>query len=453
MQTLAKACRAGFVALVLGLFFYGGQTASAQTPGPGEVLINEFRLEGPGVDGTGTDGFADEYIELYCNRDTDCDISGFNIVAFDPSFGNFAISFPAGVVLPARSYLLVADDFGYSLDSYATPDLFASFGGDGDFFVDNEGIQLRNADQSVVIDSVGFIGGGGSPEVTYIEGTGLQRATAARPDDQYAYTRKMGTATAGRPQDTNNNAGDFVLVSVTGTPHPGITAPPVLGAPGPQNTIAPLERNATIPGSVVEPGAPSSAPPNRVRTGSGNSGTISIRRSFTNNTGEDISFLIFRAVDITTLNSPGYTAGGAQADVRLVTSGDAETFTNSQGRVVVIRGTALEFDAGSGAEPEQPNGGGLNSSVSVALPGGALAPGETVDVQFLLNVVQAGRFRFFVNVEALTGTPAAVAAPQSLGGSPVASARLTSSGVVKRRMSARRQLKAKPSPVRASPRR
>jgi hypothetical protein len=378
-----------FAALVVVL---GGSASGvrAQAVGPGQVLINEFRLAGPG-------GFADEYIEFYCNRDTPCDVSGYNIIAFDPSFGDFAVAFPAGVIIEPRSYLLIGDDAGYTLNSYAALDLVASFGGEADFFVDNEGIQLRNADQTVVIDSVGFIGGGGT--VQYIEGTGLQRATAARPADQYAYTRKLVNGGGGRPQDSNNNANDFVLVSVTGAAHPGITAPPVLGAPGPQNSIAPIERNAETDAFLVEPNAPATASPNQVRVGSGNSGTLSLRRTFTNNTGEDITFLIFRVIDITTLNSPGYSPGGPQADLRLVTSGDAETFVNSQGRTVTIRGTVLEFDDGVN-EPHQPNGGGLNSSVSVPV---TVPAGESVDVQFLLNVVQAGRFRFFVNVEAVTG--------------------------------------------------
>ncbi len=346
-------------------------------------------------------------MEFYCNRDTACDISNYNIIAYDPSFGDFSISFPAGTIFPARSYLLLGDNFGYSLSSYASLDLNASGNGDFDFYVDNEGFQLTNSDDTVVIDSVGFIGGGqpttGDPSaINYIEGTGLQRATGARPADQYAYVRKMGTATAGRPQDTDNNADDFTLVSVTGTPHPGITAPPVLGAPGPQNAaFQTIERNQTIPNALVEPNALQSSAPNRVRTGSGNSGTLSIRRSFTNNTTQNITFLTFRAIDITTLNSPSTVP--SQAQLRLVTSGDAETFVNSQGRTVVIKGTALEFDDGE-TEPDQLNGGGLNSSASVDLgPDGVIAPGETVDVQFLLNVIQSGNFRFYVNVEASVG--------------------------------------------------
>jgi hypothetical protein len=53
--------------------------------------------------------------------------------------------------------------------------------------------------------------------------------------------------------------------------------------------------------------------------------------------------------------------------------------------------------------PTQAAGGGFNSSLSagtvtLAAP---LVPGASIDVNFVLNIAQAGSFRFFVNVEAL----------------------------------------------------
>jgi hypothetical protein len=395
----------------------------AQTVGPGQVLISEFRFSGPGGD-------SDEYVELYCNQDTDCDISNYILQGYDPSIpGDYQIPLGNGVVIPARGNLLIGDSSQYSLPDYAAIDLDVSAG--FDVFIDNEGLQLLDDTGAVVIDSVGFTGGGN--EATYVEGTGLQRATDARPADQYAYVRKMGTATGGRPQDTNNNANDFVLVSVTGAPHPGITTPPVLGAPGPQSTTSPpTYDNSQLTGTLVEPNASQASTPNRVRTGSGNTGTLSIRRSITNNTNQNFDYLSFRVIDITTLNSP-VTFGG-QAQLRLVTSGDAETFQNSEGRTVVIRGTVLEFDDGK-TEPNQPNGGGLNSTVHVSLnPNEVIVPGETVDVQFLLNVVQAGAYRFYVNVEAF---PSNAAAAPSVSGRSVAARRThnaASSASVTRRL-------------------
>jgi len=391
-------------------------TAVVGTPPPAalaahDVLISEFRLSGPG-------GNSDEYIEFYCNRDVDCSLTGTSIRAYDPSLragnpdptqGDFTYSFPPGTVIPARQYLLVGDGGQYSLGTYATLDFNVNNPLYPDFFVDNEGIQLVGADEPIIIDSVGFVGGGNDSQ--YIEGTGLQRATS-RPADQYAYVRRREP---GVPYDTDNNANDFVLVSVTGAAHTGITAPPVLGAPGPQSLSSPKSYNdAQVTGSLVEPIVGAHAPPNRIRVGVGDTGTLSIRRTITNNTNQTFDYVRFRVIDIPTLNSPN--PGGNRAQLRLVTSPDAEVFINSETRLVVIRGTILEYDAGP--QPVQPNGGGLNSTVRANLSGeesagikdgsfslfsgGLLGPGDKLDVQFLLNVVKAGDYRFYVFVEART---------------------------------------------------
>ncbi len=49
---------------------------------------------------------------------------------------------------------------------------------------------------------------------------------------------------------------------------------------------------------------------------------------------------------------------------------------------------------------QQQFGGGINSSLSVALPV-ALAPGASVNLQYVLGVQTGGTFKFFVNIEAL----------------------------------------------------
>src|SRR4030095_12711058 len=101
------------------------------------------------------------------------------------------------------------------------------------------------------------------------------------------------------PSTTPQN--DFVFADPTAT----LTAAGQrLGAPGPENLSSPIQRNATIKASLVAPCVSSSLPPNRVRTGSGNSGTLELRRKFTNNTGSPVTRLRFRIVDITTLPAP-----------------------------------------------------------------------------------------------------------------------------------------------------
>src|SRR5207244_7558653 len=64
---------------------------------------------------------------------------------------------------------------------------------------------------------------------------------------------------------------------------------------------------------------------------------------------------------------------------------------------VTAHGTTLE------APPNQPNGGGLNSTLAsgTVTIGTPLANGASLDVQFLLGVQQTGTFRFLIIIEAL----------------------------------------------------
>jgi uncharacterized repeat protein (TIGR01451 family) len=382
------------------------------------VLISEFRLSGP-------DGSEDDYIELYCNRDTDCNISGVSLRGYDPvNAGDFSMTFPPQTVIPARQYFLVGDSRGYSLFSYGFPDIDVALSQPPEpepafSFHDNEGLQLVGADEPTVLDSVGFTGGGNQEQ--YVEGTGLQRASS-RPADQYAYVRKRTMATIGLPQDTNNNAQDFVLVSVTGNAHAGITELPVFGAPGPQGLSSPLTySNSQVPGLLVDQTKSLHDDPNRVRVGSGNSGTLSIRRSFTNNTGLTLDYLGFRVIEITTLNSP--VVVDDQAELRLVSSPDTTAEVPSRGGTIPIFGTILEYDELCAClEPQQPNGGGLNSSVFTNFSvEGSMPPNATVDVQFLMNVVKSGAYKIYVYVEAsnfrgfLPGAPSASKARSAPG--------------------------------------
>lgn len=384
-------------------------TSTVGTPPPaplmaGEVLISEFRLSGPG-------GSEDDYIELYCNRNTNCDISGTALRGYDPSqVVDFTLTFPGQTIIPARHYLLVADSRGYTLSFYGLPDFDVALMQPPEpeppiSFHDNEGLQLIGADDPIIIDSVGFAGGGN--QENYVEGTGLQRAGGimpSRPADQYAYVRKRTLATNGLPQDTNNNANDFVLVSVTGNLHPGIDIPPVLGAPGPQGlTSAFTYNNGQIPGTLTDPTKSKEDDPNRVRDGVGDSGTLSLRRSFNNNTPSELGYVAFRVIETSTLNSP-ITLAEPQADLRLITSSETTAEVPSRGGTVPIFGTVLEFDDICGCpEPKQPNGGGLNSTVSIDFgeSEGGIPPGGTFDVQYLFNVVKAGTYRFYVYVEAV----------------------------------------------------
>jgi hypothetical protein len=83
------------------------------------------------------------------------------------------------------------------------------------------------------------------------------------------------------------------------------------------------------------------------------------------------------------------------ADLRAINS-TSVVVINPCGPNVTVQGTTLE------TPPAQGIGGGLNSAlaagtVTLSAP---LAPGASIDLQFLLGVNVGGNFRFFIIVEA-----------------------------------------------------
>jgi hypothetical protein len=242
------------------------------------------------------------------------------------------------------------------------------------------------------------VGSATEANTLYKEGTGYPAVSTAALE--YSFFRNLRTGT---PQDTGNNFASGTAESLSATPQndfvfvdTAATSTPAgqrLGAPGPENLSSPIQRNSTIKASLVSPCVSSAAAPNRVRTGIGNSGTLEIRRKFTNNTGAPVTRLRFRIVDIT-----GQQFTGSFADLRAVTSTSSNT--DSQpcgGGTVPLTGLTLE------TPPTQGSGGGFNSTLSAGTVtlGVPIAPGASINVNFLMNIMQAGTFRFFINVEAL----------------------------------------------------
>ncbi|MGH9972051.1 MAG: hypothetical protein ACREBG_30260 [Pyrinomonadaceae bacterium] len=216
-----------------------------------------------------------------------------------------------------------------------------------------------------------------------------------------------GCTTPGLPKDTDDNSADFLFVSTDGADS---GAGGRMGAPGPENLSAPLQRNSSMATVLLDQTIIASQPPNRVRdftSDPGNNstfGTLSIRRRVTNNTGANVTRLRFRIVEITTFPPPAGTAdirARTSADIMVMNVMDAATCTASGAGAppctVTAQGLTLEQPA------NQPNGGGFNSSlaagtITLATP---LAAGASINVQFLVGVQQTGNFRILVNVEAL----------------------------------------------------
>jgi hypothetical protein len=369
--------------------------------GSGPLLISEFRFRGPA-------SAADEYVELYNNTNATLDISGYTLWALTSAGAqNLRFTVPGALgsnttVIPARGHYLITGA-SYTLAAYAASNGALSTG-----IVDSSSIAVfagATPTAATRLDSVGF----DTRDALFFEGTALTPTNTATGTNasnggivtpgEYAFVRKMTAASGNLPQDTENNQNDFAFVSITA----GVfsTRQSTLGAPGPENLASPIQRNSQFALTLLDPGVGSSASPNRGRDTTSDPinnstfGTMSIRRTVTNNTGANVTKLRFRVVDITTSPVP---AGVADLRVRTSTPAATITITGTNAacpaKICPMTATTLE------TPPTQPSGGGLNSSVTVSLPTPLLI-GQSLNVEFLLGVQTTGSFRFFINIEAL----------------------------------------------------
>jgi hypothetical protein len=388
-----------------------GQVVRSQAVGtitvanaPGTLLISELRTSGPS-------GTADDFVELYNNTN-----SPMTVAASDASggYGVFKMgadctaapvlvgTIPSGTVIPARGhYLLVGT--AYSLATAAAGDQTMTADVENDrnvaVFTTADVTQVSSAAR---LDAVGFgTNVGGNVCDLLREGTTLAAVAAVFPGAVTNYSFFRNEAGTGQPADTNDNASDFLFADPADTLVAGQQR---LGVAGPENLASPINRGATIKASLFDPGVSSTASPNRERdstpnscgtsTPAGNctSGTLTIRRTFTNQTGGNVTRLRFRVVDITTAPQG---AGNGTADLRVLTSLALSNVSTSQGNKNVA---AMTLDP-----PTQNVGSGYNSSIAAGgiTLGTPLAANASVSVQFVLGVQQTGSFRFFVIVEAL----------------------------------------------------
>lgn len=373
---------------------------------PGQLLISEFRLRGPG-------GATDEYVEIYNNSDSNhvvTSIDGSAGYAVAASDGDVRFTIPNGTVLPARGHFLGANLLGYSLTSYpagsgatATPD--ASYVVE---IPDNAGIALFRSiipGAFVMSNRLDAVGSTLEANPLYKEGTGYPPLSATNIN--CAFYRDLA---CGLPKDTSNNAADFVFVDPSAT---SAGAGQRLGAPGPENLGSPVQRNGQITMSLFDSSAPANGGLNLTRnftpTNNAALGSYIFRRKFTNNTGSPIGRLRFRIVSLSTFPSP---AGSADLRPR---SSATTFFQVTSNLFTTLRGTTLE------TPPAQTNGGGLNStfsvdSISAASP---LGTNGTINVQFVLGVEQEGTIAFCVDAETTAG-PSGNAAPAVLASLPPA---------------------------------
>jgi hypothetical protein len=352
------------------------------------LLISEFRLRGP-------NGASDEFVKIYnlsVEASTVQSADGSTGYALAASDGAARFVIPNGTVIPSRGHYLGVNSSGYSLGTVAPSDV--NYTSD---IADNTGLALfstanpTNFTAAYTLDAVGF----GSAASPYAEGTTL--SSIGTSNGEYSLVRKISN-TSSVPQDTNSNASDFLFISTTGGVFNAVQS--VLGAPGPENLTSPRLNNSVMP-FFVQPLVSSTVAPNRAVISCGTEGApacvanesyLAIRRGFINKTGANVTRLRFRMIDLTTLGN----SGAGIAELHVVTSSTA-TISDGLGGMITVGGTTLE------TPPSQPNGGGINSSfsaptITLATP---LAPGNSINLQFMAKKISGGSFRFFFVVEAL----------------------------------------------------
>jgi hypothetical protein len=392
---------------------------------PGTILITELRTSGPS-------GAGDDFVEIYNNSGSAHTVNdGSGIMDAAHGYGLYKMGadcnanpiligvIPNGTVIPGRGHYLFVGST-YSLGNYGGS---GAANGDQVLSQDIENdrnvalfstTSLLNLSTLTRLDAVGFGANIGAACDLLHEGTTL--TPLAGSVLEYSYFRdecgKKGNPatfgpcpTGGFVMDSNVNNDDFIFGDTAATITP---AGQGLAGPGPQNLLSP-RLNLSIPALLLDATKGSTAPPNRIRdfapVTNGSQGTLSIRRRFVNNTGAPVTRLRFRVVDIS-----AFTVSGATADVRALDSltvmatgvNDSATCaaTGTPATApcsVTVFGTTLE------QPPTQSLGGALNSSLSagtITMPT-PLAPGQSINLQFVLGVQKTGSFKFFFNIEAL----------------------------------------------------
>jgi hypothetical protein len=365
--------------------FLAPAIAGAQTRG--ELLISEARFSGP-------TGGHDAYAVLYNPSATGVNLTNY-VVVFALSNGDTdVITFPPVVISPGGHFLIV--DSGYSLRGSVSPDISASF------FAPAIGAQL-NFNAATIIDAVGET----SAPTGYKSGTGLT-PPASTGSKETAFVRKYS---AGGPVNTNDNASDFALVATDAkTTNYGTTA--VQGAPGPMSRASVTRDTQFMQSALLDSSVSAASAPNRVYDAGTN--TLSVRRIIQNTSSTQT--IASARIRLTSLTTYGDTT--ASQALLLAQSSSTQTVSTSHGNVQV---NGLTLDQ----PPAQPIGGGLNSTLTIPLPGGGLAPGASVPVNIQFHVDRRGSFNFGYNVEA-TPRPTIIVSPTS--GSPGTALTVTGGG-------------------------
>ncbi|MDT7780820.1 MAG: hypothetical protein QOC99_3332, partial [Acidobacteriota bacterium] len=399
-------------------------TGTITTNTAGTFLISELRTSGPG-------GAGDDFVEFYNNTNSPLTVAssdasaGYGLYKMGATCNDtpiLIVTIPNGTVIPARGHYLAVGS-QYTLANYGgtgaaagNQTLTSDIESDRNVAVFSTA-SVANISSANRLDAVGGDSNTGAVCDLLREGNNLPAVSGSTTEHSFFrkecdFVSGVGCQAAGNPKDTNDNNADFMFADTQGTFISGVQQR--LGAPGPENLSSPIRRDTSGIGlPLLDGSVSSSVHPNRTRSFTSNPaqnstfGTLTIRRRVVNNTGASVTRLRFRIIEMTTFPSPG----GGQADLRAITSvdepgvgpvNDATTCANggtpaTPPCTVTVRGTTLE------QPPTQPNGGGINSTLSsgTVTLGTPLANNASLNVRFVLGIQTTGTFRFYIIIEAL----------------------------------------------------
>jgi beta-lactamase superfamily II metal-dependent hydrolase len=186
------------------------------------ILISELRFRGAGGAG-GAGAASDEFVEIYNNSGSAVDISGHRLLASNSAgLNSTRATVPASTSLPPHGHYLF-------VNTAAQPGLLALANQTyGTGITDDGGVAFALPDGTTLLDQVGLSAGS-----AFKEGVNLTALTASL---NQSYERKGGGA-AGSAVDSNDNSGDFQLISpsdpqnLTSAPVPALFT----AAPAPQD--------------------------------------------------------------------------------------------------------------------------------------------------------------------------------------------------------------------------
>lgn len=353
----------------------------------GSLLISEFRQRG-------RLGAHDEYVKLFNPNDFDVtiqtpdDSSGLTLGRETNGSLTPVATIPNLVTIRARGHYLLTNNNpngGFSLIDYPTGNGTTTAVGDQTFSADipdNSNLVLlgtadaNNFNPAFLLDAVGFGESAWTNE-------GKTLAAVAPENFEGSYVRKL---TPDGLQDTGNNQYDFLLTDNHAQVFSSDTGKiyAVLGAPAPEtseslNLMTRAQVGFEEFGSEIYDSTPI---PNGIQ------GSLTIYRQITNLTDQPITRLRLRVIDFPTAGSLLQNRSSSRPDFRLLSSAN-------EGKN--IKGVTLA------AERLQPNGGGVNSTLTAdsITPNAPLLPNQTVVVAIKFGVMRYGRHPFTVAIEAM----------------------------------------------------